>query len=153
MSLSVVARIIAIEPHPNPEITRIEIVRITQRSETRTAPRVPFEPPQATLVTGKHYEVGQLGVWIRPGAWMAGWLAEDLWQGGKKSWFHVEERDYFGVKSPGLFAGETFRKAPDRPIEPWKYWQSRWEVGDEIDDYLGLLNDKARYALDMPEVM
>lgn len=145
MSLSVVGEIIAIIPHPNVEVTRIEIIRVLFKENSTLQ--------DIDLVTGKHYAVGQLGVWIKPGAWMAGWLAEEMWQGGKKSWFQVQERNYFGIRSPGLFAGETYRKAPGLPTEPWKYWQSRWRVGDELDDYLGLLNDKAHSALDMIEAV
>lgn len=159
MSYSVVARVVAIEPHPNPEITRLELVRLNCVND--------YNETDAVLVTGKHYRVGQLGIWVRPGAWIPGWLAMELWLVGKKrsnSWFEVREIEIRGTASPGLFCGQVYMKdgsaeSEQRFVEAishggkqlpeespdwisWPYWRPEWKTGDVLDDYLGIVSTR-----------
>ncbi len=101
-TFAVVERIRAIAPHPDPRIERLEIVELTSG---------------VRLVTGKHYRAGDLGIYIRPGALIPGWLAEQLWLVGRKrahAWFEVREipiglADGVKVNSPGLWCGQLYK--------------------------------------------
>ena len=101
-TFAVVERLRAIEPHPDPRIERLEIVELTSG---------------VRLVTGKHYRAGDLGIYIRPGALIPGWLAEQLWLVGRKrahAWFEVREipiglGDGIKVNSPGLWCGQFYK--------------------------------------------
>lgn len=146
MSFAVVRRIVAIEPHPDPERTRIEVIELDDGTK---------------LVTGKHYRAGLLGIHLKPGCLIPGWLAEQLWLVGKKrakEWFEVRSITIVGVESPGLFCGAEYLK--DASIESeWRYrdlesqggrqleegwitwpaWRESWHPGIELDAYLGVV--------------
>lgn len=101
-TFAVVERIRDIEPHPDPKIERLEVIVLTSGVK---------------LVTGKHYRIGDRGVYLRPGCLIPGWLAEQLWLVGKKraiAWFEVRSipigvDDGIKVQSPGLWCGEWYR--------------------------------------------
>ena len=168
--MSVVARITKITPHPDPEVTRLELISVSSFDGPFGSARPPGWP-RIQLVTGKHYRVGDLGVWIRPGAWIPGWLAHDLWLVGKKragkEWFEVREIAIKGVPSPGLWCGQFYMNdGSQESIErfreyggdndahgargpnwvSWPYWQKQWQPGDVLDSYLGVLDFNPRAA-------
>ena len=153
-SLAVVGKVIDIRPHLDPEVTRLEVLSVAFRKNPDKSEQV------IDLVTGKHYRVGQLGIWVRPGAWIPGWLAMELWLVGKKrskSWFEVRSINIRGVESPGLFCGQIYMKdgsdaSAIRYAEleahggvvgegwiHWPYWRIEWQLGDVLDDYLGVV--------------
>ena len=152
MSLAVVGRITDIQPHPNAD--RLEIISFDYG---RGQLYDPVLPDIQSLVTGKHYRVGDLGVWLKPGAWIPGWLAHDLWLVGKERAqepFEVREMPLRGVNSPGLWCGQWYRKDSSkesrlrwddyqrgggRIVEgwiEWARWNPEWRVGDAVDDAL-----------------
>lgn len=104
-----------------------------------------------TVVVGRHYEQGQLGVYVPGGHAIPGWLAEESWMVKKGDWLLVEPRVMRGVPSPGIFLGERYRKTPEHPWEPWAMWRPRFAVGDDITGYLGVLNGReARLVVGEP---
>lgn len=151
-AFATVQRIESIRPHPDETRTRIEVIKLGSGVE---------------LVTGKHYRVGLLGIFLRAGCLIPGWLAEDLWLVGKKRAgvaFEVRFINIFGVESPGLFCGaeymadgteasaERYRKLeadggkthrekslPLFDWITWPRWRSHWQVGQELDGYLGIV--------------
>jgi hypothetical protein len=117
-----VVQVRAIDVHPNAD--RLVIMRLNIGVD---------------IVVGPHYEEKQLGVYIRPGCIIPGWLAEDLWMIKKGDrWVEVESRVIRGVESPGLFAGSRWRNAPDREWQAWPLWRSRWKLGYDVTAYLGI---------------
>jgi hypothetical protein len=200
--LAVVTRILEVTPHPDPIATRTEVIHILVPPGlcADCPPPAPGEPQGGRgaaqpLVTGKHYRAGDLGVWLRPGGYIPGYLARSLWMVGKKranDWFEVRSIPIgppggtVKVESPGLWCGmyyqtdnsaeshehakemleqggvEVHRNAvgevwtPEfstdydlRPTPPpegftpwirWPYWKARWQVGDVLDDHLGVLS-------------
>lgn len=124
VAFATVHRIAKVEPHPNPDVLRLEVVTLKSG---------------VVLVTGKHYRAGDLGVFIRAGCMIPGWLAASMWHGNKQSWFTVSEREYFGVKSAGLLAGAVWRVDADSEFEPWDRWEERWKEGHTLDGYLGVV--------------
>lgn len=163
MSLTVVARVIEVVPHPNAD--RVEVIRISSSARIRIG-LVDGYAETTTLVTGKHYRAGDLGVWLQPGASIPGWLANHLWEAGKKKAsdstyrFTVMEKQLRGIASPGLWIGkfyqtdtsaeshdharelkehggiETFREGVSWITPP--YWNPEWKVGDVVDAELGV---------------
>jgi tRNA-binding EMAP/Myf-like protein len=142
--LAVVARISSIHPHPNAD--RLEIIH-ADFAEGRTI----------CLVTGKHYRIGDLGVWLKPGALIPGWLAHDLWLVGKNRSsenFTVREIEIRGVASPGLWVGQWYRNDSSKESKlradelargggevvdgwiSWARWHPLWSVGDVVDEEL-----------------
>lgn len=104
-TFAVVERIKAIRPHKDPRINALEVLTLTN---------------DVQLVTGKHYRVGDLGIYLRPGCLIPGLLAEQLWLVGKKraiSWFEVKAMpmgihdapDDLKEMSLGLWAGEWYK--------------------------------------------
>jgi tRNA-binding EMAP/Myf-like protein len=151
-----VVEINEIVPHPNAD--RLEILQLARPDPVQGAW---FEQ----IVAGKHYAKGSRGVYLPPGCILPGWLAEDMWLvgfGNANRWFTIESKVMRGVPSPGLFAGEWYMK--DRGDEQsvrryaklreagatmltttdnkewlrWPMWQSRWKVGDDVGDYIGV---------------
>jgi len=143
MSLAIVSSIAHIEPHPNAD--RLEIIFI----------KVP--PGLQQLVTGKHYRSGDLGVWLKPGALIPGWLAHDLWLVGKNRSdqpFIVREIEIRGVASPGLWAGQWYRNDSTKESKlradelsrgggetrdgwiSWARWNRSWIPGQSVDTEL-----------------
>lgn len=95
-----VQRIESIRPHPDETRTKIEVIKLRREASDGVE-----------LVTGKHYRVGLLGIYLKAGCWIPGWLAEDLWLVGKKRGnepFEVRSINIFGVESPGLFCGAEY---------------------------------------------
>lgn len=157
MSLATVVFIDAIRSHPDPEVTRLEVIRVAGAVEGPTE-----------LVTGKHYRVGQRGIWIRPNAWIPGWLARELWLVGKRresEMFEVRSINIKGVQSPGLFCGEIYQKdgslASEQRYEQmaeggayemgagwisWPYWKESWRVGDDVTRELGIRDTTWTYS-------
>jgi hypothetical protein len=161
MSYALVGRITEILPHPNAE--RMEIIRFDTGLGSLYDPSL---PDLQNLVTGKHYAVGDLGVWLRPGASIPGWLAHDLWLVGKEKAsaggyrFTVREIPLRGVPSPGLWIGsfyqsDTSAQSHDHArelqehggVETWRegqswitpaYWNDQWRLGDAVDAELGI---------------
>ena len=148
-TFSVVERIRAIEPHPDPKIERLDVIELTSG---------------VRLVTGKHYRVGDLGIYIRPGALIPGWLAEQLWLVGRKrahAWFEVREipiglGDGIKVSSPGLWCGQFYKhdtsaeslehfadmeaaggvvctRGDDQSWIAWPFWRTEWREGFTLD--------------------
>jgi hypothetical protein len=138
-----VGRIHTIRPHPDAD--RVELIDITSV----------LAPGHAlTLVTGKHYREGDLGIWLPPGTIIPGWLSYQLWMHGKTRIpqdFEVRDIPIRGVASPGLWVGQWYRNdssvesvlnADDRErgggrlvdgwIE-WQHWQAEWQPGDVLD--------------------
>lgn len=94
----------------------------------------------AHVVTGKHYEAGQLGIFIRQGVMIPGWLAEDLWLVKTcERWVPIEERVMRGVLSDGVYCGSRWRKTPEHPWIDWALWRRRWTVGQDVSAFLGLI--------------
>lgn len=119
---AIVVHIDKIEPHPDAD--RLELVNLTNGVQ---------------IVSGPHYELGCIGVYIPAGQTIPGWLAEDLWMVKKGNVsVDVEPRMIRGVLSPGVFAGAVFRNAPDRPWQQWPMWRERFKEGDDLSEYLGV---------------
>jgi tRNA-binding EMAP/Myf-like protein len=148
VSRAVVGRIMAIASHPNAD--RLEVIKVAFNEDPGS---------DVMLVTGKHYRVGDLGVWLRPGAWIPGWLAFDLWMVGKERAtqpFEVREIPIRGVVSPGLWCGQWYRKDKSKESRlrwddiqrgggrvvdgwiEWNRWGPAWKVGDTVDEALGV---------------
>lgn len=127
MSATVV-RIESITKHPNAD--RLEIITLSNG---------------VSLVTGPHYFVGSLGVYIPTGSWLPGYLAKDLWLTGKANssdkWVAVEPRNMRGVMSEGLFCGSEYQNDRDGDVIAWGYWQNHWTEGDDAGAYLGIRED------------
>jgi hypothetical protein len=143
MNLAVVEKITEIRRHPNAD--RLELIRFGD----------------VLLVTGKHYRVGDLGVWLKPGAQIPGWLARELWLVGVQRAndpFIVHEIPIRGVASPGLWCGQWYRNdsskesvlhAEDRALGGgtvsadgwigWGHWNPDWRLGDYVDAELGVV--------------
>lgn len=191
-ALAVVTRILKVEPHPDPTATRTEVIHVLiPPGLCENCPPPPPGEPQGgrgaaqQLVTGKHYRAGDLGVWLRPGGYIPGWLARSLWMVGKaraNAWFEVRSIPIgppggtVKVESPGLWCGmyyqtDTSRESHEHyeemreqggvevwrnsagelweglgqraeftPWIRWPYWKARWQVGDVLDDHLGVLS-------------
>ncbi len=95
-----------------------------------------------TVVTGDHYEEGQRGIYIAPYSTIPGYLAEDLWMLGKgntNQWVDIGERVVRGINSPGTFAGAKWRTEPGKPWNTTWYFRDRWKDGDDVSDFLGIL--------------
>lgn len=139
-ALAIVGRISSIHPHPNAE--RLEILHVDIPGGT------------ICLVTGKHYRVNDMGVWLRPGAVIPGWLAHDLWLVGKNRStenFTVREIPIRGVASPGLWCGQWYRNDSSKESKlradelargggevvegwiSWSKWNPTWKQGDVVD--------------------
>jgi hypothetical protein len=139
-----VGRITDITPHPNAD--KVELIHIAYASAGAVA--------RLTLVTGKHYRDGDLGIWLPPGTVIPGWLAYQLWMHGKQRIpqdFEVREIPIRGIASPGLWVGQWYRN--DKSVESvlnaddrergggrvvdgwieWQYWQQDWWPGDVLD--------------------
>lgn len=149
MSLAIVGRIVDIMPHPNAD--RVEVITIRYNDDCAGC--------DVRLVTGKHYRVGDPGVWLRPGAVIPGWLAYQLWMVGKKRAeenFVVRDMPIRGVPSPGLWVGQWYRndsskesvlraeelergggRVVDGWIE-WVRWNPAWRPGDDVTEELGV---------------
>lgn len=148
---SVVERIRAIHQHPDTRVERLEIIELTSG---------------VRLVTGRHYRVGDRGVYLRPGCLIPGWLAEQLWLVGKKralAWFEVRSipigiLDGPKVESPGLWCGEWYRddkteESLDKAVQMmkdgatvdgegfihWIFWREEWKEGFCLDGHLGIV--------------
>lgn len=147
MTYALVAQISSIRPHPDAD--RLEIIRL----------RWPAGPivGGVSLVTGKHYRVNDLGVWLQPGALIPGWLAHDLWLVGKKRAnepFEVRDIEIRGVASPGLWCGQWYRNDNSKESAlhashlyegggrlvngwiSWARWNPAWRPGDGVDSEL-----------------
>lgn len=137
MSVATIVRVTHIERHPNAD--RLVLLYVTDGN--------PVSPYNMTgqygwrLVTGDHYEQGQLGVYIPAGTWVPGWLGEDLWisHGHKQEgWLRIEPKTLRGIESPGVFCGERWRMSPGLAWNDWPMWKQRWQVGQDVGDYLGV---------------
>lgn len=147
-ALAVVARIVEIRPHPTAE--RLEVLRI------RWPTVVGLLYWTEELVSGKHYRENDLGVHIRPGAIIPGWLARQLWLPVVDGTFTVRNMPVGGVSSPGIWAGEWYRndksrpsrlnsksraQGADREVDGWLHWgpfAPEWEPGDIVSARLGI---------------
>jgi hypothetical protein len=82
------------------------------------------------LVTGIHYAVGELGLYIPPNAIVPDKLAEEMELlnklGGKKK-NKVRSRLMGGIESPGIFYGEC---GPS--------WNSNWVEGQDVTNEVGI---------------
>lgn len=148
MNYTEVHQIQAIVPHPNPEVTRLEKIDIGKTH----------------LVTGKHYRVGDFGIWIKPGAIIPGWLAHNLWLVGKKRSndpFEVRSISIMGCESPGLWVGAWYKNDktkesreklegmfddPRSAIDEdgfarWPWWDKEWKIYQILDLELGIGGD------------
>jgi hypothetical protein len=146
VGLAIVARIFDVRPHPNAD--RLEIIRVS------------WGFPCVDLVTGKHYREGDLGVCLRPGALIPGWLAHDLWLVGKNRSdqpFIVRDIEIRGVASPGLWAGQWYRNDSSKESRlradelargggeivdgwiSWARWNPSWKPGDVVDAELEVI--------------
>lgn len=153
VSLAIVGYITNIEPHPNAD--RLEIIEVLHAELGPPG----ADAPSVRLVTGKHYRIGDFGVWLRPGAWIPGWLARELWLVGKERAaqpFEVREIEIRGVNSPGLWCGQWYRtdsskesrlRADERALGGgkvvdgwigWERWDLHWGLGDAVDEALGV---------------
>lgn len=154
--LAVVCRIDTIRPHPNAD--RLDVIRVY--NPLPPDPRWPaYAAEDRELVTGKHYRAGDLGVWLKPGAWIPGWLAYQLWMVGKKRAeepFEVREIEIRGVASPGLWVGSWYRNDSSKESAlraddlrrgggtevngwiSWGRWDPLWEFGQAVDSQLGV---------------
>lgn len=122
-----VCEIVSIEPHPDAD--RLEIILVT-------GPGVVEK-----IVVGKHYKVGQLGVYIVAGQLIPNWLAKDLWMVGKgnsEDLIPVVIKNMRGIQSPGIFCGQTFQNDRDSPWQTWSHWQPDWKLGDDVSEALGV---------------
>lgn len=150
-----VLRIKDIEPHPNPEVERLEVIVLSNGTK---------------LVTGKHYRIGDLGIHLMPGAAIPGWLAEQLWLVGKKratAWFEVRTLELKGTVSPGLWCGRFYKNDTSQEsvrhwqemkersdvyasevkgdtvdaegFIRWPFWRDHWTEGYTLDGYLGII--------------
>jgi hypothetical protein len=160
MSFATVVHIHRVEPHPN--ASRLDLVTVA----------FPVgrcgDKSYRTLVTGKHYRSGDMGVWFAPGCTIPGWLAHNLWLVGKKraeGRFEVRERELRGWLSPGLFSGQWYindgsEESATRYAEmeaagmdaldgyiAWPYWKSSWKAGMHVDDDLEVLAVPQRIAI------
>jgi tRNA-binding EMAP/Myf-like protein len=141
--LAIVCRVAKIEKHPNAD--RLELVTVD------------YEWGASTVVTGPHYAEGQLGIYIRPGAVIPGYIAEDCWlvgRGGSNAWTPIVTKNMRGIESPGLFCGAFYKKLRGDPRseerftlqgEPldddwiaWRYWRDHWKVAEDVSAYLGI---------------
>lgn len=157
MSLAVVGRIIDIDPHPNAD--RLDILRLE------------FPIGYESLVTGKHYRVGDLGIWLQPGAWIPGQLAYELWMVGKQRAsepFEVREIEIRGVASPGLWCGRWYRNDSSKESRlradelargggqvvdgwiKWARWNDAWRPGDIVDAELGIGSSPSSSGVEQP---
>lgn len=150
MSLAVVGRITEITAHPSAD--RLELLRIAY---PRWEPRDPgIAGVVVTLVSGKHYRAGDLGVLFLPGAVLPAWLARQLWLPVVDGRFLVRDIEFMGVSSPGVWAGEWYRndkevpsrlnskaraQGADREVDGWLHWgpfQDAWTPGRHVDGAL-----------------
>ena len=126
VSYSTISRIITIRDHPASNAHQLDVVHLDVRHE------------HVTIVTGKHYRAGDLGLYIRPGCRIPGWLAEEG-DFGTTGWFDVIEITKKGVPSPGIFYGSVWRKKKGKPYLKWRWWKSEWQEGDTLDDFIGIV--------------
>lgn len=142
---AIVVRLETVTPHPNAD--RLDVLRFAIPIDYRV-----YGCLMVTLVAGKHYKKGKEGVWFTPGAILPGYMADEMWVGHKP--FEVRDFPVRGVQSQGLFAGSIWRKTPEHPYEPWRFWKSSWKAGVDVSDYFGirLLSSVAEHRLSKSEV-
>jgi hypothetical protein len=122
-----VGRLVNIRPHPsNPKLKVAEI-------------------DGHLLIVGDHYEEGNLGFYIPPGALLPIPILKDMWLwneelqkgrlGGKKgNRCTAKERE--GVVSDGLFYGAYYFDAEKRIETP--SWKPEWQEGHDVSSDLGI---------------
>ena len=152
---AIVCQVINIEPHPNAD--RLELihvswpVRVESSSSLLESPAVvaatfvPFETER--IVTGPHYRIGQLGVYIAAGQQIPGWLAKELWMVGAANTeplIPVVAKNMRGITSPGVFCGSAFQNDRTSPWQTWDHWNPDWRVGQDVSASLGVVDDRTR---------
>lgn len=141
MSFSVVAKVVQIVPHPNAD--KLDVLTLLWTDGPSHTGGESFD--MVKVVTGKHYREGQLGVYIRPGCLIPGWLAEDLWllgtQKAHEQWFEVRTIKMRGIESPGLFCGETYQKDYADP-RSLALFDKRLDVGRDVgEDTIAIITE------------
>jgi hypothetical protein len=134
---AIVVRLESVKPHPNAD--RLDVLRFA----------IPIDYGKygcyfATLVAGKHYKRWTEGVWFTPGSVLPGYMSDEMWSGPKV--FEVRAFPVRGVMSQGLFAGSVWRKTPEHPFEPWRFWKSSWKPGADVSDYFGITRPHSSVA-------
>ena len=152
-NLAVVAKVTGISPHPNAD--RLDLLQIWMplRNGSFTT----------TLVVGKHYRLGDLGVWLKPGAVVGRELARSMWMPAGMP-FEVRDMDIRGQNSPGLWCGAWYRNELGQPSKfnsatrnrgadraedgwlHWKFFRDDWQPGDIVDEALGLTSLRSSTA-------
>jgi hypothetical protein len=144
----IVGQIESIYSHSNAD--RLDIL------EVLVSDRFYATPHYVSLITGKHYRVGDFGIWIPDGVEISGWLANDLWLVGKKRRnepFKVRAMEIRGSMSAGLWVGSWYKKDNSRESAirasdhyytgtiidhegyiKWPWWNDKWKVGDTVYD-------------------
>jgi hypothetical protein len=110
-----------------------------------------FDAGPFKLVTGKHYEEGQLGVVIPANAIVPDDIAKEMWLYGKlagKKRNRVAPKMMFGHRSEAIFYAERWTDE-DGTLQRSNKWQTDWKEGDNVTAALGVTfrdNDSNRLA-------
>jgi hypothetical protein len=108
-----------------------------------------FDAGPFKLVTGKHYEEGQLGVVIPAGAIVPDDIAKEMWLYGKlagKKRKRVAPKMMFGHRSEAIFYAATWTD-DNGVLQHSSKWQFHWKEGDDVTACLGVtFNDSNRLA-------
>ena len=96
-----------------------------------------------SLVVGKHYDEGTLGIFIPDGAIIPDKLAEEMRVLGRlagKQRNRVKARDFFGVFSEGLYYGSRFYDLAEgqKVYSNGPSWNPDWIEGQDVTDEIGV---------------
>ena len=137
---AIVCRIEKIEKHPNAD--KLELLNLTWSDRCELIDDE--KDHRVQVVTGPHYLVGSLGVFIEAGSFIPGYMVEDFWLGGRgstKQWFQVVSKNMRGIESPGIFGGQVWQIDRTKLWRVWDGFKDWWTVGMDVSAYLGIRND------------
>lgn len=114
----------------------VQIKRIDPHPDAHSLDQIYFDVDgqEQMLVTGRHYNVGGLGIFIPVGSMVPDKLLKEMWLEGKLG--GPNKNVVTGIRKRGIWSNGLFYGQENENFHA--YWNESWTVGQDVTEEIGV---------------